>query len=178
MVDDLGDLTPIATAYARARGTMPALCVCVALSVSMPMIGPWRCLTWATGAGADRMSSFGDWIALSDECDEVTAKLISREVSDGIIAPSYAPAALALLAAKKGGKYTVLQMDSAYEPPALETRQVYGIHMQQLRNTRTIDHALLGNVKSKNTNVRPCCHLAYVDACICVGVYAEACATH
>lgn len=123
MVDDIANLSPVANAYARARG-------------------------------ADRMSSFGDWIALSDVCDEVTAKIISREVSDGIIAPGYEPAALALLGQKKGGKYTVLQMDPAYEPPAIETRQVYGIYMQQLRNNRAIDASLLSKIVSKNTNVR------------------------
>ena len=100
------------------------------------------------------MSSFGDWIALSDVCDESTAKIISREVSDGIIAPGYDAAALALLSQKKGGKYTVVQMDPSYEPPATETRQVYGIHMQQLRNNRVIDASLLQNIVSKNKNVR------------------------
>ena len=104
--------------------------------------------------GADRMSSFGDWIALSDTCDEATAKIISREVSDGIVAPDYEPAALALLAAKKGGKYTVLRMDPTYEPPALESRQVYGITMQQLRNNRTIDASLLANVVTQHKEVR------------------------
>src|SRR5512136_161270 len=94
-VDDL-DLSPLAAAYARARGV-------------------------------DRMSSFGDWIALSDTVDLQTAKLIAREVSDGIIAPGYQSEALDLLAKKKQGKYVVLQMDPAYEPGPLESREVYGI---------------------------------------------------
>ncbi|KAJ3080800.1 bifunctional phosphoribosylaminoimidazolecarboxamide formyltransferase/IMP cyclohydrolase [Quaeritorhiza haematococci] len=107
-VDDLLDkLTPLASAYARARG-------------------------------ADRMSSFGDWIALSDECDAITAKIISREVSDGVIAPGYTPEALEILRKKKGGKYTVLQIDPNYEPEEMETRQVYGMHLQQKRNNLLI----------------------------------------
>ncbi|KAJ3018043.1 bifunctional phosphoribosylaminoimidazolecarboxamide formyltransferase/IMP cyclohydrolase [Thoreauomyces humboldtii] len=116
-VEDI-DLTPLASAYARARG-------------------------------ADRMSSFGDWIALSDECDECTAKIISREVSDGIIAPGYTPAALAVLQKKKGGKYTVLQIDPAYEPAESETRQVYGLHLQQKRNNLLITKDVFKNVVTK-----------------------------
>ena len=102
-VADLGPLSELATAYARARG-------------------------------ADRMSSFGDFIALSHTCDEQTARIISREVSDGVIAPGFEPAALELLAAKKSGKYCVLQMDPAYVPDVTETRQVYGVTLQQRRN--------------------------------------------
>ncbi|KAJ1890873.1 bifunctional phosphoribosylaminoimidazolecarboxamide formyltransferase/IMP cyclohydrolase [Coemansia sp. IMI 209127] len=113
------ELTPLAAAYARARG-------------------------------ADRMSSFGDWVALSDVCDGATARLISREVSDGVIAPGYAPEALAILRKKKGGKYHVLQIDPAYEPPAIETRQVYGISMQQRRNDVQITPELFANIVSKN----------------------------
>ncbi|KAJ2816020.1 bifunctional phosphoribosylaminoimidazolecarboxamide formyltransferase/IMP cyclohydrolase, partial [Coemansia erecta] len=116
------DLSPLATAYARARG-------------------------------ADRMSSFGDWVALSDTCDVATARLISKEVSDGVIAPSYEPAALDILRAKKGGKYCVLQIDAAYEPPAVETRQVYGLSMQQRRNDARIDAALFENIVSKNRDM-------------------------
>lgn len=89
---------------------------------------------YARARGADRMSSFGDWIALSDTVDAVTAKIISREVSDGVIAPGYSPEALEILKKKKGGKYTVLKMDPTYEPPAVETRQVYGISLSQARN--------------------------------------------
>ena len=89
---------------------------------------------YARARGADRMSSFGDIIALSDEVDEPTAKIISREVSDGVVAPSYSPQALEILTKKKGGKYLVLQMDEKYEPPLFETRTVYGIQLQQHRN--------------------------------------------
>lgn len=121
-VDDLKELTPLATAYARARG-------------------------------ADRMSSFGDWIALSDTVDVATAKIISREVSDGIIAPGYDAAALEILAKKKGGKYTVLQIDPAYEPPEIETRQVYGLYMQQRRNDVQINADLFKKIVSANKSL-------------------------
>ncbi|RUS18172.1 phosphoribosylaminoimidazolecarboxamide formyltransferase/IMP cyclohydrolase [Endogone sp. FLAS-F59071] len=121
-VDDLKDITPLAAAYARARG-------------------------------ADRMSSFGDWIALSDVVDVPTAKIISREVSDGVIAPGYEPAALELLKKKKAGKYTVLQMDPAYEPPETETRQVYGLNLQQRRNNVQITEDLFSDIVSKNKNL-------------------------
>ena len=89
---------------------------------------------YARARGADRMSSFGDIIALSDKVDTPTAKIISREVSDGVIAPSYEPEALEILKKKKGGKYLVLQMDESYAPPVMETRSVYGIQMSQRRN--------------------------------------------
>lgn len=89
---------------------------------------------YARARGADRMSSFGDMIALSDQVDAVTAKIISREVSDGVIAPSYSPEALEILTKKKGGKYLVLQIDDAYNPPPTETRTVYGVQLQQHRN--------------------------------------------
>lgn len=102
-VDDMAELSPLASAYARARG-------------------------------ADRMSSFGDWIALSDICDLQTAKIINREVSDGVIAPGYEPAALELLSKKKKGKYTVLEIDPTYEPAEQEVRQVYGLSLEQKRN--------------------------------------------
>ncbi|KAF8517923.1 bifunctional purine biosynthesis protein ade10 [Hysterangium stoloniferum] len=119
-VDDLKEpLTPLAAAYARARG-------------------------------ADRMSSFGDFIALSDPCDLATARIISREVSDGIIAPGYSDEALDLLKKKKGGKYTVLQMDPAYKPQSRETRQVYGVYLQQNRNDARIDASLFENIVSSN----------------------------
>ncbi|MFN2237380.1 MAG: phosphoribosylaminoimidazolecarboxamide formyltransferase [Anaerolineales bacterium] len=101
------DLSPLATAYARARG-------------------------------ADRLSSFGDWIALSDTVDFSTAKLISLEVSDGIIAPAFESDALDLLCTKKGGKYVVLQMDPNYEPGPLETRQIFGVYLEQLSNFRPV----------------------------------------
>ncbi|KAG6374767.1 bifunctional purine biosynthesis protein ade10 [Boletus reticuloceps] len=119
-VDDLKEpLTPLACAYARARG-------------------------------ADRMSSFGDFIALSTPCDLATAKIISREVSDGVIAPGYAPEALDLLRKKKAGKYCVLEMDPTYTPPEIETRQVYGINLQQRRNDAKIDASLFSNIVSEN----------------------------
>jgi phosphoribosylaminoimidazolecarboxamide formyltransferase/IMP cyclohydrolase len=119
MVDDLGPLTPIANAYARARG-------------------------------ADRMSSFGDFIALSDECDDLTAHIIEREVSDGIIAPGFSPSALQRLSKKKGGKYCVLQMDPQYVPDDMETRQIYGLYLQQPRNSLLMDEQLLlSNVVTK-----------------------------
>jgi phosphoribosylaminoimidazolecarboxamide formyltransferase/IMP cyclohydrolase len=109
------ELSPLAAAYARARGV-------------------------------DRMSSFGDWVALSDTVDVSTAKLISREVSDGVIAPDYEPAALEILQKKKGGKYVVLQIDPAYEPGPSETRQVYGITFEQRRNDRPVTTADFANI--------------------------------
>ncbi|RIB02108.1 cytidine deaminase-like protein [Gigaspora rosea] len=121
-VDDLKELTPLANAYARARG-------------------------------ADRMSSFGDWIALSDIVDVPTAKIISREVSDGVIAPGYDAQALEILSKKKDGKYTVIQIDPNYEPPEVETRQVYGLYLQQKRNNVQIDQKLFENIVTKNKNL-------------------------
>ena len=111
-VDDMGDLSSLASAYARARG-------------------------------ADRMSSFGDFIALSDVCDVDTAKLIKREVSDGIIAPGYEPEALELLKAKKKGNYAVIKIDSDYTPNPVETKDVYGITFEQGRNELVIDDSCL-----------------------------------
>ncbi|CAG8551967.1 11559_t:CDS:10 [Acaulospora colombiana] len=121
-VDDLKELSPLAIAYARARG-------------------------------ADRMSSFGDWISLSDIVDVPTAKIISREVSDGIIAPGYEAEALEILRKKKDGKYTILQIDPTYEPPEFETRQVYGLCLQQKRNNFQIDAKLFENIVTENKNV-------------------------
>ncbi|KAI9300958.1 cytidine deaminase-like protein [Cunninghamella echinulata] len=119
-VDDLKEpLTPLANAYARARG-------------------------------ADRMSSFGDFIALSDKVDVATARIISREVSDGVIAPAYDDAALDILKKKKAGKYCVLQMDPSYEPEEQEVRQVYGLYMEQKRNNMKIDASLFKNIVTKN----------------------------
>ncbi|XP_019754632.1 bifunctional purine biosynthesis protein ATIC [Dendroctonus ponderosae] len=123
MVDDLLEkLTPIASAYARARGS-------------------------------DRMSSFGDFIALSDVCDEVTAKIISREVSDGIIAPGYTSEALALLTKKKNGAYCVLEIDSTYEPDAIERRILFGLSLEQKRNDAVIDSSLFNKVVTQNKNL-------------------------
>ncbi len=109
------ELSPLAVAYARARG-------------------------------ADRISSFGDWVALSDTVDAATARLIRREVSDGVIAPSYEPEALEILRQKKGGGYRVLQIDPDYEPPTLEQRKVFGITLEQQRNTAVPTPADFGNI--------------------------------
>ena len=121
-VDDLGELSPLACAYARARG-------------------------------ADRMSSFGDFIALSDECDGDTARLIKREVSDGVIAPGYTPEALKILKAKKKGNYNVIQIDPSYQPAPLEKKQVYGITFEQGRNELDIDGDLLSNFVTRNREI-------------------------
>ena len=116
-VDDIEDLddSPLACAYARARGT-------------------------------DRMSSFGDWIALSDICDATTAKLIKREVSDGIIAPGYTDEALAILSSKRNGNYNIVKIDPSYVPDVVERKQVYGITFEQGRNNFEINSELLSNV--------------------------------
>ncbi len=116
-VDDVPELddSPLACAYARARGT-------------------------------DRMCSFGDWVALSDECDVTTAKLIAREVSDGVIAPGYTPEALEILKAKRKGNYNVVAIDPDYVPAQQETKMVYGITFQQGRNNFKIDESLLTNL--------------------------------
>jgi len=121
-VDDLGELTPLASAYARARG-------------------------------ADRMSSFGDFIALSDVCDVCTAKLIKREVSDGVIAPGYDPEALEILKSKKSGNYAIIQIDESYKPAELEKKQVYGITFEQGRNELDVNKVLPGNVVTRNKNI-------------------------
>lgn len=120
-VDDIEGLddSPLACAYARARGT-------------------------------DRMSSFGDWIALSDECDEATAKIISREVSDGIIAPAYSPKALEILKQKRKGGYNIVKIDPDYIPAEIEHKQVFGVTFEQGRNNFKIDRALLNNIVTKN----------------------------
>ena len=99
------------------------------------------------------MSSFGDFIALSAPCDLATAKIISREVSDGIIAPGYSPEALEVLAKKKAGKYCVLQIDPNYKPADIETRQVYGVYVQQRRNDAKIDASLFSTIVTKNKEV-------------------------
>lgn len=121
-VDDLGELSPLACAYARARG-------------------------------ADRMSSFGDFIALSDECDEDTARLIKREVSDGVIAPGYTEKALELLKSKKKGNYNIIQIDPSYVPAPIEKKQVYGITFEQGRNELKIDKELLSNIVTQNKDI-------------------------
>lgn len=125
-VDDIEGLdeSPLATAYARARGT-------------------------------DRMSSFGDWIALSDACDATTAKLIAREVSDGIIAPGYTDEALQILKTKRKGNYNIVQIDEQYEPEEIERKQVFGITFEQGRNNFTIDASLLTNIVTQNKQLSP-----------------------
>ncbi|KAJ6259955.1 hypothetical protein Dda_5599 [Drechslerella dactyloides] len=110
---------------------------------------------YARARGADRMSSFGDWIALSDEVDVPTAKIISKEVSDGVIAPGYMPEALEILKAKKGGKYTILEIDEFYTPPAVETRTVYGVTMSQSRNDVKITPRTFSNILTANTDPLP-----------------------
>lgn len=121
-VDDLGELSPLACAYARARG-------------------------------ADRMSSFGDFIALSDVCDKDTARLIKREVSDGVIAPGYTDEALEMLRAKKKGAYNVIQIDPSYVPAPIEKKQVFGITFEQGRNELNCNDELLSNILTKNKNI-------------------------
>ena len=121
-VDDVEDLSPLACAYARARG-------------------------------ADRMSSFGDFISLSDVCDVATAKLIKREVSDGVIAPGYEPEALEILKAKKKGNYAVIEIDPDYVPNPIEHKEVFGIVFEQGRNELVIDDALLANVVTENKEI-------------------------
>ena len=121
-VDDLGELSPLACAYARARG-------------------------------ADRMSSFGDFIALSDVCDVDTARLIKREVSDGVIAPGYTEEALNLLKQKKNGNYNVIKIDPTYKPAEIERKQVYGITFEQGRNELDINKDLFANIVTKNKNI-------------------------
>ena len=123
-VDDIEGLddSPIACAYARARGT-------------------------------DRMSSFGDWIALSDECDAVTAKIIAREVSDGIIAPAYTPEALEILKQKRKGTYNIVKIDPNYIPQERERKQVFGITFEQGRNNYKINREMLSNIVTENKNI-------------------------
>lgn len=118
-VDDMGELSPLACAYARARG-------------------------------ADRMSSFGDFISLSDVCDVATAKLIKREVSDGVIAPGYEPEALELLKQKKKGNYAIIEIDPNYEPDPIEHKEVFGITFEQGRNELVINDELLSNIVTEN----------------------------
>lgn len=121
-VDDLGELSPLACAYARARG-------------------------------ADRMSSFGDFISLSDVCDVDTANMIKREVSDGIIAPGYEPEALEILKSKKKGNYNIIKIDPDYSPDPVERRQIFGITFEQGRNEMPIDDKFLGEIVTKNKEI-------------------------
>ena len=121
-VDDMGDLSPLACAYARARG-------------------------------ADRMSSFGDFISLSDVCDTDTARLIKREVSDGVIAPGYTDEALEILKAKKNGNYNIIKIDENYTPAPLEHKQVFGVTFEQGRQELPIDDELLSNIVTENKEI-------------------------
>ena len=121
-VDDLGELTPLAAAYARARG-------------------------------ADRMSSYGDFISLSDVCDVCTAKMIKREFSDGIIAPGYEPEALEILKEKKKGAYAIIQIDPEYVPAPIEHKEVFGVTFEQGRNELNIDDDFFSKVVTKNTEI-------------------------
>lgn len=121
-VDDLGELTPLASAYARARG-------------------------------ADRMSSYGDFIALSDECDACTAKMIQREVSDGIIAPGYTDEALKILKSKRKGTYNIIKIDENYVPAPIERKQVFGVTFEQGRNELKIDNDMLTNIVTDNKEI-------------------------
>ena len=108
---------------------------------------------YSRARGADRMSSFGDFVALSETCDEATARLIAREVSDGVIAPDYTGAALDILRAKRKGSYRVLQIDASYEPPAMEQKQVFGVTLEQLRNDATIDAGMFGEAVTRNKTI-------------------------
>ena len=121
-VDDLGELTPLASAYARARG-------------------------------ADRMSSYGDFIALSDDCDACTAKMIQREVSDGIIAPGYTDEALEILKSKRKGTYNIIKIDENYVPAPIERKQVFGVTFEQGRNELKIDNDMLTNIVTDNKEI-------------------------
>lgn len=121
-------------------------------SVEGMELSPLAC-AYARARGADRMSSFGDFVALSDVCDKATALVLQHEVSDGVIAPGYEPEALEILSAKKKGKYNVIQIDPAYEPEALETKQVFGITFEQKRNNDHITEELLQNRPTKNKEI-------------------------
>ncbi|MCR4685948.1 MAG: phosphoribosylaminoimidazolecarboxamide formyltransferase [Lachnospiraceae bacterium] len=131
-VDDLGELSPLACAYARARG-------------------------------ADRMSSFGDFIALSDVCDVSTANIIKREVSDGVIAPGYEPEALEILKTKKKGNYNIIQIDPEYKPQPIEHKDVFGITFEQGRNELDINDEILSEIVTKNKDLP---ELAKIDLII------------
>lgn len=122
------------------------------LFVEPDELSPLAC-AYARARGADRMSSFGDWAAMSDVVDEPTAKLLGREVSDGCIAPGFAPAALEILKAKKNGSYPILEVNPDYQPAATETRQVFGVFLEQTRNNARIGPALLDNVVTANSTI-------------------------
>jgi len=123
-----------------------------AIFVNNKSLSPLAC-AYAKARGADRMSSFGDFIALSDTCDLATAKLISREVSDGVIAPDYAPEALELLRAKRKGTYCVLQIDADYVPAEIECKTLFGVTFEQSRNNIAVNEALFANLVSQNKDL-------------------------
>ena len=110
-------------------------------------------LAYARARGTDRMSSFGDWIALSDECDAVTARIIAREVSDGIIAPAYTKEALEILKTKRKGAFNIVRIDPDYVPQEIERKQVFGVTFEQGRNNFKIDRQLLSNIVTANKNL-------------------------
>ena len=114
-----------------------------------------QAIAYIRARGADRMSSYGDFAILSDECDEPTAKYLKREVSDGVIAPAYSPEALEILKSKRGGNYLVLKMNPDYEPPALETKKIFGITFEQQRNDIKISEDCLTDVPTKNKTFTP-----------------------
>lgn len=134
-VEDMGELSPLACAYARARG-------------------------------ADRMSSFGDFVSLSEVCDVDTARLIKREVSDGVIAPGYEPEALEILKSKKNGNYCVIEMDESYEPEKTERKQVFGVVFEQGRNDLDINRDLIANVVTVNQEIPDAAKIDLVIALI------------
>ena len=134
-VDDMGELTPLANAYARARG-------------------------------ADRMSSFGDFISLSDVCDVATAKLIKREVSDGVIAPGYEPEALEILKSKRKGNYNIVEIDPSYRPAPVEHKEVFGITFEQGRNELVIDKEMLNNIVTESKELSESAKIDLVIALI------------
>lgn len=125
-------------------------------------------LAYARARGADRMSSFGDWAALSDPVDEATARIIAREVSDGCIAPGYEPTALEILKKKKAGRYPVLEIDPDYSPGPLETREVFGVRLEQARNTAVIGPELLANIVTRNRTIPESARLDMLIATLCL----------
>lgn len=128
------------------------LCACAVDDIPGVNDSPLAC-AYARARGTDRMSSFGDFIALSDVCDETTANIIKREVSDGVIAPGYTPEALAILRTKRNGSYAILRIDPGYEPEALERKQVFGVTFEQPRNTAKIDGTLLNQPVTANREI-------------------------
>ena len=125
-------------------------------------LSPLAC-AYARARGADRMSSYGDWAALSDVCDEQTARIIAREVSDGVIAPGYTDTALEILRAKRKGGYNVVKIDPGYVPAPVEHKDVFGVTFEQGRNELKIDEKLLENVVTKNGDIPETACLLYTS---------------